>query len=290
MGETDRVTRAMTSDGAFRVVAAITTETAREAARAQGLSGDDALRLAEFMTGAVLLRETTQPGRRVQILVRDRRGSVLVADSLPDGTNRGIVNPGEPIQGEPAHAPEGDATLQVSYTMPNGGLHQGLVAIARDCPLSTALMQYMQQSEQTVSVIAVAALSGEGDEVAASGGYVVQLLPEVERPALRAMTRHLDELDSLGRLLSDPRTGSRELVSRVLEGFEHDELAHSPLRFGCTCSEERFLRGMASLGPEEVTSLVREESSLEVRCDACGRRYSIEPDTLRAFVLARFAS
>ena len=290
MGETDRVTRAMTSDGAFRVVAAITTETAREAARAQGLSGDDALRLAEFMTGAVLLRETTQPGRRVQILVRDRRGSMLVADSLPDGTNRGIVNPGEPIQQEDAHAPEGDSTLQVSYTMPNGGLHQGLVAVPSGCPLATALMRYMQQSEQTVSVIAVTALRGDGEEVAAAGGYVVQLLPEVERPALQAMTHHLDELDNLGQLLSNPQTDSRELVARVLHGFEHAELAHSPLRFGCTCSEERFLRGMASLGPDEVASLVAERSSLEVRCDACGRRYTIEPDTLRAFVLGRFAS
>jgi molecular chaperone Hsp33 len=132
----DRVTRAMTSDGAFRVIAAITTETAILAARAQGLSGSDALRLAELITGAVLLRETTSPGRRVQILVRDRHGHVLVADALPDGTNRGIVNPGS----ESVNAPDGDTTLQVSYTMPNGALHQGLVAVPEGSDLSTALM------------------------------------------------------------------------------------------------------------------------------------------------------
>jgi molecular chaperone Hsp33 len=288
----DRVTRAMTSDGAFRVIAAITTETATEAARAQGLSGHDALRLAELITGAVLLRETTSPGRRVQILMRDQSGRVLVADALPDGTNRGIVNPGAAAGGvaAPAVAPHGDVTMQVSYTMPNGSLHQGVVAVPEGSDLSTALMQYMQQSEQWVSVISVTALGDGGRGVGAAGGYVVQLLPEAERPALEAMTNHLGELDSLARLLAEPVTSSRDLVSRLLDGFEHAELADSPLRFGCTCSEERVLRGMASLGPDDIASLVDSESMLEVRCDACGRKYSIDPDQLRAFVAARYAN
>ena len=279
----DRVTRAMTSDGAFRVIAAITTETAIHAARAQGLSGSDALRLAELITGAVLLRETTSPGRRVQILVRDRHGHVLVADALPDGTNRGIVNPGS----ESVSAPDGDTTLQVSYTMPNGALHQGLVAVPEGSDLSTALMRYMQQSEQWVSVIAVTALGDGGHGVAAAGGYVVQLLPEAERPALRAMTQHLDALDSLPQLLREPETTSRELISRLLDGFDHAELADSPLRFGCTCSEERVLRGLASVGTDDVKSMIQSEVPLEVRCDACGQRYMIDPDHLRAFVAER---
>ncbi|HEY8142790.1 MAG TPA: Hsp33 family molecular chaperone HslO [Kofleriaceae bacterium] len=283
MGPPDRVTRAMTSDGAFRVIAAITTETAIEAARAQGLSGSDALRLAELITGAVLIRETTSPGRRVQILVRDRHGRVLVADALPDGSNRGIVNPGS----ESVGAPDGDTTLQVSYTMPNGALHQGLVAVPEGSDLSDALMRYMQQSEQWVSVIAVTALGDGGHGVAAAGGYLVQLLPEAERPALRAMTQHLDALDSLPQLLTQPETTSRELISRLLDGFDHAELADSPLRFGCTCSEERVLRGLASVGPEDVKSMIESDVPLEVRCDACGRRYMIDPDHLRAFVAER---
>lgn len=286
MGPTDRVTRAMTSDGAFRVIAAITTDTAIEAAQAQGLAGADALRLAELITGAVLLRETTAPGRRVQILMRDRRGAVLVADALPDGTNRGIVNPGS----SDAVTPDGDTTMQVSYTMPNGALHQGVVAVPAGSDLSTALMQYMQQSEQTVSVISVAALGDGGSGVAAAGGYVVQLLPEADRPALRAMTEHLDGLDSLARILVEPVLTSRELVSRVLQGFDHAELADSPLSFGCTCSEERVLAGMASLAPNDVSALLEGEATLEVRCDACGRKYTIDTEALRAVVVARTAN
>jgi molecular chaperone Hsp33 len=292
----------MTSDGAFRVIAAITTDTAVEAARAQGLCGGDALKLAELITGAVLLRETTSPGRRVQILMRDQRGGVLVADAMPDGSNRGIVNPGAPQPTRPPGAAgpaagtidtvlaEGDVTMQVSYTMRGGALHQGLVDVPAGSDLSSALMRYMQQSEQTVSVISVTALTDGADGVAAAGGYVVQLLPEAERPALRAMTRHLDGLDSLDRLLAGQVTSSRDLVSRLLSGFEHDELADSPLCFGCTCSEERVLSGLARLAPDDVASLLDAEAPLEVRCDACGRRYDIDTDDLRAFVVARTAN
>jgi molecular chaperone Hsp33 len=283
----DRVTRAMTADGAFRVVAAITTDTATQAAKAQGLVGGDALKLAELITGAVLLRETTSPGRRVQILMRDRHGGVLVADAMPDGSNRGIVNPGA---ADAVIDAGGDTTMQVSYTMRTGALHQGLVDVPAGSDLSDALMRYMQQSEQTVSVISVSALGDGADGLVAAGGYVVQLLPEAERPALRAMTRHLDGLDSLEHLLAGQVTSSRDLVSRLLLGFDHAELADSPLCFGCTCSEERVLGGLARLAPEDVASLVDSATPLEVRCDACGRRYDIDPAELRAFVVARTAN
>ncbi len=212
---------------------------------------------------------------------------MLVADAMPDGSNRGIVNPGST---DTVIRSGGDTTMQVSYTMRNGALHQGLVNVPAGSDLSDALMRYMQQSEQTVSVISVTAVADGADGLAVAGGYVVQLLPEAERPALRAMTRHLDELDSLDRLLSGPVTSSRELVSRLLLGFEHAELADSPLCFGCTCSEERVLSGLARLGPDDVASLVGSDAPLEVRCDACGQRYEIDPDDLRAFVVARTAN
>jgi molecular chaperone Hsp33 len=203
----DRVVRAMTIDGAFRVIAAITTDTGNAACAAQGLAADAAARLAELLTCAVLLRETTQPARRVQLVWRDRRGSVLVADSLPDGSTRGIVNPGKE-----QHQPAPEHILQVNYTLPNGSLHQGLVAIADDADLSTALMQYLQTSEQIVAMVALGATAEAAPETAAAaaepaaeaapeaaaaaaeapaarpvrqvGGYLVQVLPEVTREGL----------------------------------------------------------------------------------------------------------
>jgi len=263
----------MTMDGAFRVIACVTTATARGALAAQGASGDLAIRLAELITAGVIVRETTQPGRRVQMLWRDRRGAALVADSLPDGTNRGMVNPGEPS----SVAATGDHILQVAYTMPNGAMHQGVVAIPEGDDMSTALMRYMHQSEQTVSMVALAAVPGP-DGVTVAGGYLVQLLPEATREVIDAVTAHLGNLPAIADML-DGAT-AYDLIEAVLLGFEHAELASSELIFGCTCSEARVMLGILSLPPAEVQSMI-EGDPLEVRCDACGTKYTIEPDELR---------
>jgi molecular chaperone Hsp33 len=278
----DQVIRAMTDDGAFRVIAAVTTETARGAMAAQGASGELALRLAELITGAVLVRETTAPGRRVQMVMRDRGGGTLVADSLPDGMNRGLVNLGNT---EPGGRFGGDAVLQVNYTLPTGALHQGVVGVPAGADVSTALMTYMHESEQTVSMVVVEAL-GAGDHLHAAGGFLVQVLPEAEREAVEAMTTRLASLERITPILagSPGRTaGSAEtLLAAVLDGFSHSRLAAGDLRFGCTCSEERVLHSLASLPEADVTSMVDAGAPLEVRCDACGAVYMIATDALRA--------
>jgi len=276
MDSSDRVVRLMTMDGAFRLMAAVTTETARGALGAQATGDGLGLRLAELITSAVLVRETTQPARRVQMVWRDRRGRSLVADALPDGSNRGLVNPGEDL----AVDEDGDHVLSVNYTLPNGGLHQGMTAIAAGDDMATALMHYFKQSEQIIAMVAVGALAGPGG-VRACGGYVVQLLPEATRDVIDAMTDHLGSLEPIGLLLEGRGRTAAELAATVFAGFEHAELASSPLRFGCTCSEARVILSILTLPDDDVRAMI-EGDPLEVRCDACGAKYVIAPAAVRA--------
>jgi len=275
----DRAVRAMTLDGAFRVMAVVTTDTARGALAAQSASGDTALRLAELITAGILVRETTQPARRVQMLWRDRRGGALVADALPDGSNRGMVNPGEPS----GVAATGDHILQVSYTMPNGALHQGMVGVPEGDDMGTALMRYMHQSEQTVSMVALAALPGPGPGgVRVAGGYLVQLLPEATPEVIAELTDHLGNLPPIAQMLEggEGAVTAGGMIDTVLHRFEHARLASSELRFGCTCSEVRVMLSILTLPDTEVESMIAGDP-LDVRCDACGSQYTIQPDALR---------
>jgi molecular chaperone Hsp33 len=138
----------------------------------------------------------------------------------------------------------------------------------------------MHQSEQTVSMVAVAALPGP-DGIRVAGGYLVQLLPEATREVIDAMTEHLGNLAPIASLLerADP-TSAAGLVASLLHRFDHAELASSALSFGCTCSEGRFALGILSLPDDEVDSMIAGDP-LEVRCDACGATYTIQPDQLR---------
>src|SRR5262245_14983204 len=121
----DRVVRAMTMDGAFRLIAAVVTDTARTTLGAQSTGDELGVRLAELLAAAVLVRETTQPVRRVQLVWRDRRGGSLVADSMPEGQCRGLVNPGESAPVLTA----GDHRLLVNYTSPRGEPYTGVIGV-----------------------------------------------------------------------------------------------------------------------------------------------------------------
>ena len=275
--EPDRVVRAMTMDGAFRLIAAVVTDTARATLGAQTAGDELGLRLAELVAAAVLVRETTQPSRRVQLVWRDARGGSLVADSLPDGLCRGLVNPGDPT----AVLTAGDHRLQVNYTLLNGALHQGTVAVPQGDDMATAIMRYFKQSEQIVAMVAIGALPGPGG-VRAVGGYVVQLLPEATREVIDAMTDHLGNLEPINILLEGRGRTAVELGKAVFAGFEAADLASSEVRFGCTCSDVRVMTSILTLPPAEVDAMLTGDP-LEVRCDACGRQYVITPEALGAF-------
>src|SRR5216110_1248696 len=91
----DTALRAFTDDGAFRVIAVRTTDTVREAIRAQKATGAVARLFGELLTGGILIRQTMSPDLRVQaILQGDDPKNRMVADAHPDGTSRGLVQLG----------------------------------------------------------------------------------------------------------------------------------------------------------------------------------------------------
>lgn len=266
----DRVVRAMTRDGAFRVIAGITTASGAGAALAQELDGERAVRIGELITGAVLIRETTQPLRRVQISWTDPDGRSWVADALPDGKNRGLVSTA--IADRPADV------LTVDYTLPSGQLHRGTVAVDPGSDFASALMRYLKDSEQILAMVALAALPGP-DRVRAAGGFLLQVLPEASPEAIGEMTEHLSDLPPVASLIEGPSATPEDLIATVLHGLDYAVLASSGLEFGCTCSQERVLSSLLTLPDQEVMDMVA-GGVLDVRCDACGTRYQIEPVVL----------
>src|SRR5271170_7113017 len=143
---TDTALRAITDDGAFRVIAIRSTETVRGAAASQDVRGETARVFGELVTGAILIRHTMAPDLRVQaILQGDDRAGRMVADANPDGSTRGLV---QLASGARAMSVSKQGVLQVARTLHNGSIHQGVVPVPEDGSLSGALMRYMQDSEQ----------------------------------------------------------------------------------------------------------------------------------------------
>jgi len=273
----DRATTAVTHDGAFRVIALRTTRTARECVRTQGLSGEEAQHLADVVTGTILVRLTMAPTLRVQGIVRGagQRGT-LVGDSHPDGSTRALVQ--RPDGLERVSLEEG-ALMQMTRTMPNGAVQQGVVEVPGGS-VSAALMSYFQASEQITSVALVASRF-DGGAIEAAGGYLVQLLPEVSREPLAVMAERLDaDFSRTPAVLSMTERDPALLMAEILYGMRFAQTQETEIRFGCRCSSLRVLSSLSSLPRAEIRTLHESEEQLHISCDYCGQSYELAPKDL----------
>ncbi len=278
----DRVLRAMTDDGALRIMVARTTDTAQGAIRAQGVEGDLASELGQMVTAAVLFRETMAPNLRVQGVVRGLADSgQIIADSHPDGSARGLV---QRKPGAPPFVLGRGALMQMMRSLPNGEMQQGVVELSDGGTISLGLMNYMQLSEQTVTMARVACVMGKGevkDEVVAAGGYLVQLLPEApdrEAAVLEMANRLEGEFESIETRLAESDADPHALLAAIFQGMKHTHLGESEVRFACECSRIRVLTSLASLGRGDLESLLAEAKlePLEMGCDWCGNQYRVD--------------
>lgn len=278
----NHVVRLMTNDYAFRLIVLSTTRLAQDGAKAQGVSGPNARLLGELMTGVVLVRETMAPGYRVQLILRDGANGSVVADSYPDGIVRGLVQAEDGAT--PGFGPE--STLQVMRVLPRGELNQGVVPTGDQARLSGALTSYMITSEQITSVIDVACVLDDDGAPELAGGYIIQLLPEHTEEALALLTARLETMPPAEELFAAAGGDPIAVTEELLKHFPYTILSESEVAHGCTCSEVRMVGAMATLGRDEIASIVEKGEVLDVSCDYCGTSYSMGPEQLRP-LLAR---
>jgi molecular chaperone Hsp33 len=278
---TDSVLRAMTDDGAFRVITARTTETIRGAIEAQGVTGATAHTFGDLITSSILFRETMAPQLRVQGVLRGANGSgSLVADSHPSGQTRGLV---QLASGADEIGLGQGAVIQIMRTMPNGRINQGIVEVPGFGGVSRALMAYMQVSEQVVSMVAVSTLFAH-DEVIAAGGYMVQLLPEVGRGPLMVMTERLRDFESIDNEVAEPGFSPSALLDQLLHGMDFTRLEESSVGYGCWCDELRVMSALTTLPRADIEHLLSSDDVLEIACEYCKREYRILPARLRGLL------
>jgi molecular chaperone Hsp33 len=277
----DTVLRAITDDGAFRVITARTTDTVRGAVDVQAARGRVARAFGELITGAILYRETMAPQLRVQgVLKGSGKSGSLVADSHPSGKTRGLVQ----VSAGAELKLDNGAVIQLMRTLPSGRIAQGIVELPNGGGISQAFMEYMQTSEQVVSMIAVSTLMGSDDHVTAAGGYMVQLLPEVGRGPLMVMTERLREFESIDDRVGEAGFSPESLLEQLLYGMPFTRLEESAVGFECWCDELRVVSAIATLPKSDVEHLLAGGEVLEISCEYCKREYRIPPARLQGLL------
>ncbi|MEG3070858.1 MAG: Hsp33 family molecular chaperone HslO [Candidatus Syntrophopropionicum ammoniitolerans] len=185
--------------------------------------------------------------------------------------------------------PHVDLPSRVAGKLPVGdAVGQGFLSVTKDMGLKEPftgsvelasgeigedVARYLLMSEQTPSAVALGVLVSPDCRVAASGGIIIQMLPNASEEVLAHIEESLEKMAPVSSLVSRGMT-AEEIVSPAVGGLEVHFLEKIPVRFKCGCSRERIKDILAALGKEEIEKIYREQEKAEVHCHFCGELYT----------------
>lgn len=227
--------------------------------------------LGELLSAVALLTETVKLDGTLSIEVRgDAAVSLLMAESNPGGELRAIARLAEdqdlPTQDAGLRDLVGDGRIVITFDPRGGKRYQGVVALEAD-DLAGCLEEYFARSEQLPTRLWLAA---DGQHAA---GLLLQQLPD------DTSNRDADAWDRVVHLASTLRDEElleleqRELLFRLYHEEPTRVFDPKELRFGCSCSRERFAQALYNLGAEELRSILAEQKAIDTQCHFCNTRY-----------------
>ncbi len=140
---------------------------------------------------------------------------------------------------------------------------------------------YFAVSEQTPSTVGLGVLMNKDNTVNCAGGFIVQLLPDCPDEVIDKLEENLKTLPSVTDMISSG-LNPEGMLERVLDGLDVEIMEKLPTGFKCDCSKSRVERSLASLGKEDMDSIISDGKPVEVKCQFCNKKYNFTIDEIIA--------
>lgn len=225
--------------------------------------------VGEFAAAAVLLSATLKFDGSLVIQAQGSGPlSLLVVECNSQRVIRATAKWGNVPESTSLRSLLGDGQLVITID-PGANMerYQGIVELVGDS-VADALENYLRQSEQLKTRLWLAA-----DESRAAG-LLIQKLPGKE-PSDDAWetAEQLGATVTADELLALPPD---QLVYRLFHAEQVRLFDGEPIRFGCSCSRERVVNALRTLGYDEIRSIIREQGEVSVDCEFCGEHYRFD--------------
>jgi len=279
-----KLVRGLAKGKQLKFTIALTTPMSELIIKAHQPSAQGALVLTRTATAVALLSSTLKDRQQIGIQVNgdgplgevyaiaNHHGEVRVTAHHPEAEKAPIHNVGAVV---------GEGRFTLIKTSATGEPYRGTVPIFTG-GIAEDLAYYFMFSEQVPTACGIGeALSERG--FVASGGYLVQALPNTEDEVLGALESKVVSLPPLQDLLLSEAPA--QLMLYELFGEDFEILEESEVRYHCPCQRERYARSLLTLGKEELTKLRDEEESITLSCHFCASEYSFNRQELSALIL-----
>jgi len=288
----DKLIHGIAADATVRVMAAITTETVREAMRRHQTSPTVSAALGRVLTGTLLLGASLKEFDRLTVKIEsDGLVEGIVAEALAGGDVRGYVkNPSAELP------PKENGKFDVSGIIGKGmfyviresgfdiGLHRepyvGSVPITSG-EIAEDFAYYLAKSEQIPSAVLLGVLlQPEEPFVTCAGGVMIQMLPTANENIAVMIEDTITRAPQLTTAVKEGAT-AEDLLKMTLGIIDYEILGEKNVRFECNCSFERAIQLISSLGRAEVASMLEEDKGAKMTCGFCNEIYTLNENDLQ---------
>ena len=287
----DYLIKALAFDGQVRAYAVSSTETVSEAQRRHHTWPTASAALGRTMTATVMMGAMLKGDAKLTVKIEGKGPiGVILADSNAKGDVRGYVtNPQTHIEerNEQGKLNVGaavgtDGTLTVVKDLGLRENFSGQVPLVSG-ELGDDFTYYFVTSEQTPSSVGVGVLVNPDNSIKASGGFIIQLLPNCEDETITFIEQRLSKIPPVSTMI-DRGLSPEEILDELLGKENVKVLEKMPIQFKCTCSKERFANAIISLGKDEIREMIEEDGEAEASCHFCNAAYHYSKEELEVLL------
>ena len=280
----DYLVKAYAFGGTVRIYAATTTNLVEEARKIHDTYPAASAAFGRVLTASLIMGAMYKGDQTLTIRI-DGGGAIgkIIASVNANGIVKGVV------ENPHVHISDKDK-LAVGMIVGNDGfIHVTKDLKVRDIFTSSAELQtgeiaddftyYFAKSEQIPSSVGLGVLVNENNEVFASGGFILQVMPGVKDETIAKIERNINSMKPISELIKD-NYKPEDIINLITKG-SHELVDEMPLKYQCDCSKERFENGLATLDDKDLESIINDGETIEIQCEFCKTKYNFSVDELK---------
>lgn len=277
----------MNSAGTVRASALVATDLLNHIRTIQQTSPTSTLALSRTLLGTALLAShlKDEQAMSVQIHCSGAMRMVFAQASYEGSVRAFIAEPQLPMSVERGNlilAPHvGSGTLTVSTFIKGNSRPQISQVMVESGEITEDLASYIRSSQQIPCVLSTGVVLGSEGVVTAAGGLLVEMMPGHTEDDVALVESCVRVMGALSQSLGPDVTGE-DVLKMFFVGVQGKHWLHPyDVQISCSCSLDKVLGSLKLLGEEELQKMIQEKETVDVQCEMCGKRYSVNHEHVK---------